>query len=114
MDRTGADKRKETRYPIDAEATVQSAKNGGTIRATTENLSERGVLLHFKDPIQLAIGDEVTCEFSAIHDADQALPCWGVGRVIRVDGHRVDGHHAAIEFSAAGFHPVAAKPQEAA
>jgi hypothetical protein len=51
-----ADQRRKARYPIEAEAKVESVKGEQALRAITENLSECGVLLHFAGPTQLAIG----------------------------------------------------------
>ncbi len=73
------DRRRETRYPIEAEATVELRREKDTIPATTVDLSESGVFLRFKAPVQLAVGDEVTCEFKVRHGPDKALPLLGNG-----------------------------------
>jgi PilZ domain len=104
------EKRKEIRYPIEAEAKVELVKGGQALWATTENLSESGALLHFEEPTQLAVGDEVNCEFTTRRSPDKPLPCWGMGRVVRVDASR-----AGVELSAAGFDPTESPtPEEAA
>jgi len=46
-------------------------KSGLITRATTVNMSGSGVLLHFEEAVQLALGDQVTCEFQVSHDADK-------------------------------------------
>jgi hypothetical protein len=48
-------KRTEVRFLIEAGATVKASKYGQTIRATTVNMSAGGVLLHFEEPVQLAV-----------------------------------------------------------
>jgi hypothetical protein len=41
------------------------------------------------------VGDDLVCDFKVGHGPDVALPYWGVGRVVRVDGCS-----AAIDLSA--------------
>ena len=92
------DRRRETRYPIEAEATVELRREKDTIPATTVDLSESGVFLRFKAPVQLAVGDEVTCEFKVRHGPDKALPYWGTGTVARVEGLGAGVVLAAVIF----------------
>ena len=92
--------RKELRFLIEAGATVKVCKNGQTLRATTVNMSACGVLLHFEEPVPLAVGDQVICEFRVPHEADKPLPYWGVGNVVRAEECRV-----AIELKGGGFSP---------
>jgi hypothetical protein len=94
-------KRTEVRFLIEAGATVKASKYGQTIRATTVNMSAGGVLLHFEEPVQLAVGDQVTCEFRVAHEAGSPLPYWGLGNVVRVEDCRV-----AIVLKAGGFSPL--------
>jgi hypothetical protein len=91
-------KEREPRFPIEAATSVETCKNNQTSSATTMNMSGSGVLLHFEGPIQLAVGDHVSCEFKISHDADKSLPYWGVGSVVRIQGDLV-----AIEFKGVGF-----------
>jgi len=92
---------RELRFLIEAGATVEVSKNGQTICATTVNMSSSGVLLHFEEPVQLEVGDQVTCEFRVEHEADKPLPYWGVGNVVRVEDRRV-----AILLKFGGFAPL--------
>ena len=93
-------RRREPRFLIEAGATVELCKSGQTIRAITANMSGCGVLVDFEEPVQLAVGDRVICEFMVVHDADKPLPYWGVGNVARVENSRV-----AIELKGGGFCP---------
>ena len=98
-DRTNG--RIEVRFLIEAGATVEVCKSKQTFRATTANMSGSGVLLRFEEPVQLAVGDHVNCEFKILHDADESLPYWCVGNVARVEGCLV-----AVEFKGVGFSPL--------
>jgi hypothetical protein len=101
-------KRREPRFLIEAGATVELCKSGHTIRATTANMSGCGVLVDFEEPVQLAVGDQVICEFMVVHDADKPLPYWGVGNVARVENCRV-----AIELKGGGFCPLKSETESA-
>ena len=92
------DKRRATRFLIEAGATVEVSSNGRIARATTENMSGCGILLRFKEPVQLAVGDEVTCDLQVLHADDEPLPYWGLGSVVRIDGCRV-----AMDLKAGGL-----------
>jgi hypothetical protein len=94
-------KRTEVRFLIEAGATIEVTKNGQTIRATTVNMSAGGVLLHFEEPVELEVGDQVICEFRVSHEADESLPNWGLGNVVRVEDCR-----AAIKLKAGGLSPL--------
>jgi hypothetical protein len=92
------DKRKELRYVLAAGATVVRDKDGHTFHAETENMSGAGILLHFEEPVQFSVGDEVTCVFTVTHPVDKALPYWGMGKVVRVEGCNI-----AVELHAGGL-----------
>lgn len=94
---------------IEAGATVKASKNGQTIRAATVNMSPSGVLLHFEEPVQFAVGDQVSCEFRVEHEASSPLPYWGLGNVVRVKDCSV-----AVELKAGGFSPLDAEADTAA
>jgi len=70
--------------------------------AKTVNVSTGGVLLRPANPLDLAIGDEVSCDIDLHENPDKALPFWGVGTVVRLEGDR-----AGIELKAAVFDGVA-------
>jgi hypothetical protein len=86
MEAEKSEKRKEVRYMVEAGATVELNRNGKIACATTLNMSGSGVLLRFDEPVQLAVGDEVICDFKVSHEAERPLPYWGVGNVCRVEG----------------------------
>jgi hypothetical protein len=98
MEPDRSNRRREPRFQIAAGSTVEVSKNGQLAHATTVDLSGCGVRLRFEEPIQLALGDHVLCEFKIPQDAGELLPYWGVGDVVRVEDHCV-----AIDFSGAGW-----------
>jgi hypothetical protein len=99
----GSERRREPRFPVVAGGTVEVSKNNHKARATTVDISGCGVLLDFDAPLPLAVGDQVVCEFQVNHAADQPLPYWAVGNVVRVADCR-----AAIDLTAGGLSPMAA------
>jgi hypothetical protein len=98
MEQNELGRRRELRYMLAAGAIVVRDKDGHTFHAETENMSSAGILLHFEEPVQFAIGDEVTCEFKVTHAADSPLPYWGMGNVVRIEGPNV-----AVELHAGGL-----------
>ncbi len=102
-------KRRELRFLVEAGATVEVSKNGQTVHAKTVNMSPSGVLLNFEEPVQLAVGDQVICEFKVAHEADSPLPYWGVGDVVRVGNSSV-----AVLLKAGGYSPLKSEPGGAA
>jgi hypothetical protein len=90
--------RKEIRFQIKAVAAVKVAKSGQVFRTKTSDISGCGVLVHFEEPVQLMVGDEVSCECNLPETSDDSLPFWTVGTVVRV-GDR----SAAFEFRAGVF-----------
>ena len=105
MEPDNSEKRREPRFPIQTGATVEVQKRGEIVSATTVNISGCGVLLEFEIPTRLEVGDPVICEFAVTHDADNGLPCWGVGDVVRVDGRTV-----AVDFKAGALTPLGPEP----
>jgi len=99
--------RKEPRFPIEIGAAVEVNNNGRGIRATTINVSGSGVLLEFeefKEIVQFVVGDRVFCDFNIAEQTQNPLPCWGWGKVIRVEGRYI-----AVEFKARCYHAVLAE-----
>jgi len=86
-------RRKETRYPVDAEAIVERG-NGEQIQASTVNVSGCGVLLETVGDATLAVGEQVQCGIKLYEG--KPPQSWGHGKVIRVENSRV-----AIEFKGA-------------
>lgn len=82
-------RRKEPRYALEAESALHLAKTRQCTQATTVNVSGCGALLELKEPAEVQVGDEVTCECKMPEDAPQALSSWALGEVVRVDGVRV-------------------------
>ena len=84
MKPTYPEKRRHLRFQVTAGTKVELSKNGKTVRATTIDMSASGVLLHFEEPVQLSVGDRVTCDFNVTNEVEKPLPYWGVGNVVRV------------------------------
>ncbi len=103
MEYRGAEKRKEPRYPIAAEATIRPIDGGEGAPARTVNLSGAGVLLRFERPLGLRVGQQVICEVTLPDAPGKPLPSWGLGTVVRVDDSC-----AAIELQAGSFDPAPA------
>jgi len=101
MESRHPERRREERFPIEAGAIVAVNQNGQTESGTTVDISGCGVLLQFKEPVHLAGGDQVICDFSVPQQTEKPLPYWVVGSVVRVDGCR-----AAIDFQAGGLSAV--------
>jgi c-di-GMP-binding flagellar brake protein YcgR len=92
------ERRREVRFAISAQASVETLHNRHTIRATTIDLSGGGVRLKLEDGRRLDLGDKVMCEFKILNAADASMPFWGVGTVVRI------GHDwAAVHFEGGGF-----------
>jgi hypothetical protein len=79
------ERRKEARYPIEAEANVHTS-NGQSIPANATNISSFGMLLHIEQPTELSLNDEVTVEIKLPDDPGKPFSSWGVARVARIDG----------------------------
>ena len=102
LEQAPKNRRREARYKIEAGATVVIEKNGRSMRSTTVNMSESGVLLHFEEePVHVRLGDDVNCDFAVLPEGDHPLPYCGLATVVRVDGNDV-----AIELSAGVLSPL--------
>ena len=75
-------RRKETRYPIQAGAIIHTGC-GKAIPATATNISSFGMLLRIDQPSPLTIDEQVTVE---IELPDNPFSSWGVARVAHIDG----------------------------
>jgi hypothetical protein len=98
MKPTRSDKRRESRFEIEAGATVGLHKRGRSVQATTVNMSGCGALLKFPDPVDLLVGDTVMCDFHITKESGEKLPCWAEGTVVRVEDALV-----ALHFHAGGW-----------
>lgn len=82
---TAADRRRETRYPIEAKVIVRR-QNGEAIAAMARNISASGMRLHFdQEDRSLAFDEEVTVEVELQGHPDKAFSAWGLGRVAHLD-----------------------------
>jgi c-di-GMP-binding flagellar brake protein YcgR len=98
IEKDKSESRKEARLPIEVGTTIEVGNNGQLYRAATVDMSASGVLLEFDEADSMAVGDLVTCDFIVNHNDDQALPYWGIGNVVRVEGKYV-----AIRLNATGL-----------
>lgn len=96
-----SDLRREVCFVIEAGARVKMLKTGQILHAKTVNMSGGGVLLHFDEPVLLAVGDPVDCEFRVVPEQGSPLPYWGMGNVVRLESCCV-----AIVLKAGGFCPL--------
>jgi hypothetical protein len=92
------ERRRETRIPVEADASIASGRNSPAARAKSINMTSTGVLLRFDEPVSLAVGERVTCRFTGSHEPPIPLPYWGLGRIVRVDAANV-----AVELQATGL-----------
>jgi hypothetical protein len=99
---------REERIPIEADTTVEFGEPIHSSHAKSVNMTSGGVLLHFDEPVELAVGDTVTCDFVVEHKQNQPLPYWGLGRIVRVDS----ADSVAVELQATGLVPL--NPESAA
>jgi hypothetical protein len=93
------ERRREDRIPVEADASVESSDKGRTAHAKSINMSSAGVLLRFDEPVPLAVGDRVTCDFLMHHEPSLPLPYWGLGRIVRVGA----GGTVAVELQSVGL-----------
>jgi hypothetical protein len=91
--------KREDRIAIEADATVEFGETGQSSAAKSINMTSAGVLLRFDEPVELAAGDRVTCDFLFEHGPDLPLPYWGLGRIVRVDA----AGSVAVELHATGL-----------
>jgi c-di-GMP-binding flagellar brake protein YcgR len=97
MESSTEDRRRARRYPIEAQVNVHT-KSGRKFTATAVNISSSGMLLQVAQPFPLSLGEEVTVEVNLPDSSDQALPVWGLAKVVRLDGL-----HSAVHLSAGSF-----------
>lgn len=99
------ERRKETRYPVEAKVQVQKA-NGETLHATAVNISSSGMrLLCPNGSCPFTPGEEVTVDVELLERSDQAFSAWGLGRVAHIDNGG-----AGIQLYGGQFEPL--PPQE--
>lgn len=99
MAQTSTDKRREPRFQIQVRTVVSLPQEGETADATTVNISGCGVLLEPTKPVQVEVGDPVSCDFSlATGEGVTSLPRWAEGVVVRLEGTRI-----AVDFRSGGW-----------
>jgi PilZ domain len=96
--------RKEIRFAMEIGAAVEVIDSGRSVRATTVNVSGSGVLLEFEESVQFLVGDLVFCDFNIAQPAENPLPCWGWGKVLRAEGRCI-----AVEFKAGCYQGMPAE-----
>jgi PilZ domain len=102
-----AERRKETRYPVEAKVLVRMA-NGETVHATAVNISSSGMrLLCPNRCCPLTPGEAVTVDVELPDRPDQPFSSWGLGRVAHVDGG-----DAGIQLYGGHFEPLPPKEDE--
>jgi hypothetical protein len=93
------ERRKEDRISVEAAGTVELIESGQSSHARSINMTSGGVLLRFDEPVALAEGEQVACDFLGDHGPELPLPYWGLGRIVRVD----PAGSVAIELNTAGL-----------
>ncbi|HYW47246.1 MAG TPA: PilZ domain-containing protein [Bryobacteraceae bacterium] len=93
------ERRKEARYPIEANVMVHKS-SGETIPATAVNISSAGMLLHVGQPSQFSVDEEVTVEVELPDNRGQPLSSWGAAKIVHIDGCRF-----GIQLDAGTFDP---------
>ncbi len=98
----GIERRKETRYPVQAKAIVQK-KNGETIVATAVDISSSGMRLRFDRRCPLQVDEEVTVDVELRERPNQPFSAWGLGRVAYINERGV-----GIQLLGGQFDPLPA------
>jgi len=96
-----ADRRREPRFSIGAQAVLRKQSESQGYCAVTLNISTGGLLLRLAESTPFKVGDHVECEIALRDDTDQAFASWGFGTVLRVDEVS-----AAIELKSGIFAPA--------
>ena len=110
MDGVEDEKRKAERLPVAVGGSITLRGWPLINHAVTLNVSSTGALIRFEEPIELEVGDEVTCDF-AVADGELrrgALPVWARGEVLRVEGTDVALRFVQTSFGAGGAEGIAA------
>lgn len=101
------ERRKETRYPVEANVVVRKS-NGNTLRATAVDISSSGMrLLCPNRSCPLTPGEEVTVDVELPEGPDKPFSAWGFGRVAHVNGGG-----AGIQLYGGHFDPMPPPEEE--
>jgi len=103
-----SNKRREERFLLAVIGAVKLTNSGRVVKTRTVNISGCGALVQFEEPVEVAIGDALSCQYCLPEAVDESLPQWIQGRVVRVDGPTV-----AINFEAGVFRNASAAAAEA-
>ena len=95
------DRRKEIRYPLEAQVIVRT-HNGTAIHATAVDISSSGMRLRFSEPSPLRQGEEITVEVALPDYPDKSFSAWGVGRIAYVDDRGAGIQLLGGQFDAPG------------
>lgn len=110
-DYQGGDRRKEIRYPLEAQVIVRT-RSGEAIHARAVDISSSGMRLYFAEPCRLPRGEEITVEVELPEYPDKPFSSWGVGRIAYVDGNGAGIQLLGGKFDSDG--PSEATPGELA
>jgi hypothetical protein len=97
----GNDRRKEVRYPLEAQVIVRAA-GGRAIHATAVDISSSGMRLRFPEPCALVEGEEITVEVELPEHPDKSFSAWGVGRIAYIDAQGAGIQLLGGEFETRG------------
>ncbi|MGA2182240.1 MAG: PilZ domain-containing protein [Bryobacteraceae bacterium] len=87
MEYEHTERRKEARYPIEANVIVHK-NSGANISATATDISGAGMLLHVEQPSEFSLDETVTVEAELPDIPGKPFSAWGAGRIVRIDGCR--------------------------
>ena len=88
MEYEHTERRREARYPIEANVIVHKS-SGECIPATAVNISSGGMLLHFEQPSEFSLDETVTVAVELPDNPGKPFAAWGTGRIVRIDGCRI-------------------------
>jgi len=92
------ERRRGKRIRVATGAVIKVGKDGRIVRTTTVNLGGSGALLRPEEPIQLAVGDELSCECRLPEELGGVVLIWRKGKVVRVEDGAI-----AVEFDTGVF-----------
>lgn len=88
MDQKALERRRELRYPLEANAILRK-ENGECLRAKAVDISSSGMQLELDQPALLEPEEVVTVELELAGQPDKPLSSWGVGRIAHLNSKRI-------------------------
>jgi hypothetical protein len=88
---------------MELEVAIERQARRETVQGLSLNVYGGGIFLQLREPLDLQLGEAVSCQVSLPARSEKEIPAQGTGIVVRVDEFG-----AAIEFEAGSFRPVAA------